>query len=119
MNFERDQAVDAIVLMFWMSCRSVGKSAFPEVSRPYRNDATRMGMSLQQVERADLQRFVEEKLYIVNEQQTMASKVVREFLEYVGRLQMSSCARCGQQFTTEGRAKAQHSHLPVRGQLHE
>ena len=25
MNFKRDQAIDAVVLMFWMSCRGVGK----------------------------------------------------------------------------------------------
>ena len=47
MNLERDQAVDAIVLMFWMFCRGVGKSVFPKISWPHRNDATRMSMSLQ------------------------------------------------------------------------
>ena len=46
MNFERDQAVNAVVLMFWMSCRRVRKPVFPKVSWPHSNDATRMRMAL-------------------------------------------------------------------------
>ena len=54
-NFERDQAIDAVVLMFWMSCYGIGKSAFPKLPRPHGNDATRMGMSFKQLKRIELQ----------------------------------------------------------------
>ena len=119
MNFERDQAVDAVVLMFWMSCRGVGKPVFPKVSRPHRNDATRMSMSLQQVERAELQRPVEEKLDVVHVQYPLAGKDRPRGPSTFRPLEMPSRARHGKQFTTEGRADVEDRRLPSRGKLPE
>ena len=47
MNFERDQAVNAVVLIFWMSCRGVEKPALTKIARPHCNDATRVSVSPQ------------------------------------------------------------------------
>ena len=76
MNLERDQAVDAIVLMFWMSCRGVGEPVFPELSWPHRDDATRVSVPLQYIERAELQRSIEQDLDIIDEQKPIAGKVI-------------------------------------------
>jgi len=49
MNYERDQAVDAVVLMFWMSCRGIGKPAFPQLSWPHCYNTSRVGMPFQYI----------------------------------------------------------------------
>lgn len=93
MNYERDQAVDAVVLMFWMSCRGIGEPVSLKITWPHCNDATLMSMSFQQVERAEPQRPVEQKLDVVHEQKPMACSVIREAFQQLGHLQVSSRAR--------------------------
>lgn len=44
MNYEWDQAADAVVLMFWVPGRSIGEPVVLKLSRPNRNNSTRMGV---------------------------------------------------------------------------
>ena len=80
MKLERDQAVDAVVLMFCMSSRGVAESVFPKLSWPHRNYATRVSMSPQQVQCAELQSPIEQDLDVIQEQKPLAGTSIHELL---------------------------------------
>jgi hypothetical protein len=73
MNYERDQAINPVVLMFWMSCCGVRKPVFWKLPWPNRNHTTRMGVSLQYIERANLQCPIEKKFDIVMSRSSWAA----------------------------------------------
>ncbi len=114
MNFERDQPVDAVVLMFWMSCRSVRKPVFPKFSRPHRNDATHVRMASHQIEGAKLQGSIEQQLDVVQEQEPVMGSVIRQILQKVRRLQVSLGAWYREQLTAESRPNIENSRLSAR-----
>lgn len=119
MNFERDQAVDAVVLMFWMSPRGIGKPAILQLSWPHCNDATRVSMSPQQIERAESKCSIEQELEVIQEQEPLADKFICELCQQISRLQVSSHARHREQPTPERSTNAQDARLPALGQLSE
>jgi hypothetical protein len=63
-----------------MSCRGVGEPVFPELSWPNRDDAARVSVPLQYIERAELQRSIEQDLDIIDEQKPIAGKVISKVL---------------------------------------
>ncbi len=119
MNFERDQAIDAVVLMFWMSCRGVVKPVLSKLAWPHRNDTTGVSVSLQQIKWIEVQSTVEEQLDVVQEQQSLPGSLVGQVTQQVRGLEVATRARYCEQLSSERSGHIQNGRISAFGQLSE
>jgi hypothetical protein len=81
MYFEKDRAIGAMILIFWVTRHSVGQAVLTELAGPSRNHWPDTGLSLQDIEGADPECSVKQKLNVVDQEQTMTGCRIRQAFE--------------------------------------
>ena len=105
--------------MFWVSCRGVGKPVLSKLAWPHRNDAARVSVPLQQIERIEVQSTVEKQFDVVQEQQSLPGSLVAQVIQQVRGLEVATRARYCEQLSSERSGHVQNGRIPAFGQLCE
>jgi hypothetical protein len=77
MYFEKDRAIGAMILMFWVARHGVGQAVLAHLPRPSRNHWPDTGVSPQDIERADSECFIKQELDVVDQQRPRPATVSR------------------------------------------
>ena len=115
MNSERDQAFDAVVLMFWMTCNRVGEPIILKLTGPDRDDAPRVRVPLEQVQRIELQCAVEEQLNVVQQKDVVGCANVSQFSKKLNCHEVATRIGNSNQLSPQSSTQAENGSLsPLR-----
>ena len=108
LNFEGDYASKAVVLMFWVPHIGVSQPARScvalQLARPNRHDAFCVCVTLQQIERIELERSVEQEFDVVQQQQVARGMLIGQLTQDRRGLQMALSLRDCRQPATQFRS---------------
>jgi hypothetical protein len=95
-SFKGDYAFKGVVSIFWMPHLGIGqprRATLPQLPGPNGDDPTGMGLALEQVERVQLKRSVEQQLDIVHQQEVPVGTLIRNLSEDLPSLKLAVLLR--------------------------